>query len=614
MHDAHDGPHRTDGPDGPERQDHGDGREFFQSPPTLGNQYLDDRVLRAYLRRTLPPEIFEEIEPDLTRLGDRAVGDLLALSDAAEAAPPRHVPYDAWGRRVDRIETSDAWRALDRVAAEEGLVAIGYERAHGALARVDQFARLYLYAPSSATYSCPLAMTDGAARCLELYGDDELRRTAFRHLTSRDPDTFWTSGQWMTERTGGSDVSGTSTVARPVGGGRTGDYRLYGTKWFTSATTAQVALTLARTEGAPAGSAGLSLFFVALRDRRGALQHIRVNRLKDKLGTRALPTAELALDGTPARLVGGLGHGVRKIAALLTITRVYNAVCALAGMRRAIALATAYARMRVAFGRPLIEQPLHVETLAAMEVECEAAFHLTFRVVELLGKEECGEADGDDLALLRLLTPVAKLYTAKQAVAVASEAIEAFGGAGYVEDTGLPRLLRDAQVLSIWEGTTNVLSLDVLRATAKGNVLGPLLRDASRRLDAVTLPELLPSVGRVRDAARRLAAHVERAATEGAEYRQAGARGVAYALARTYAGALLLDHAEWSGRHDGDRRAATAAVRWCAQDLAPLVDPDAEHRAQSAELVRRGREAGSGEQGVVAPRSSHAPLPTPDSP
>src|SRR2546423_2748436 len=403
--------------------------EFFQDPPKLGNQYDDDALLRGYLRWRLPPKILGEIEPELHRLGDRVVTDILALGEAAEAEPPSHVPYDAWGVRVDRILTSDAWRALDRVSAEEGIVATGYERAHGAHSRIDQFARLYLFAPSSALYSCPLAMTEGAGRFLEPNGDNETK-SVFAHLTSRDPNQFWTSGQWMTERTGGSDVGSTSTVARCDQGL---DYRLYGSKWFTSATTSQVAMTLARIEGAPAGSAGLSVFLVTLRDNNGKLRNIRVDRLKDKLGTRALPTAELTLDGTPARLVGGTGEGVRKIAALFNITRVYNTVAAVAGMRRGIALASDYARRRHAFGKSLIEHPLHVETLAEMQLELRAAFLLAFRVVELLGREECGEATDSELRLLRLLIPVAKLYTAKQAIASASETLGSFGGAGYVE-------------------------------------------------------------------------------------------------------------------------------------------------------------------------------------
>ena len=560
--------------------------EFFQDPPRLGNQFLDDRVLRSYVRRTLPAGAFGDVEPGLRRLGARAATDLLALADAAEQQPPRHVPYDAWGRRVDRIETADAWRALDRVAAEEGIVATAYERAaHGALSRVHQLARLYLYHPSSAIYSCPLAMTDGAARAIERHGGVDARlRDAFDHLTSRDPASFWTAGQWMTERTGGSDVSGTSTVARTAGGGN-GDYRLFGTKWFTSATTSQVAMTLARIEGDSApGSAGLSLFYVQLRDEAGDLQRICVNRLKDKLGTRALPTAELTLEGTPAILVGGSGHGVRKIATILNITRLYNAVCAVAGMRRALALATDFATRRVAFGRPLAAHPLHAETLAAMAVEHAGAFHLTFHVGELLGKEEVGEASDDELLLLRLLTPVAKLYTGKQVVAVTSEALEAFGGAGYIEDTGLPRLLRDAQVLSIWEGTTNVLSLDVLRAVGKGDALRAFAEAVTRRLDALAHPALRAAAPRVADAGRRIAEYAARVASDG-ERQQAGARAFAFALARTYTAALLLEHADWAARHE-DAAPTTAALRWCAQDLAPLVaDSDAEHRAASSALL-----------------------------
>ncbi|HET9012247.1 MAG TPA: acyl-CoA dehydrogenase family protein, partial [Gemmatimonadaceae bacterium] len=306
--------------------------EFHQEGPRLGNQYDTDLLLRAWLRWRLPDGMLDEIEPGLSRLGHRAATDLLALGDAAEAAPPRHVPYDPWGRRIDDIVVSDAWRALERVSAEEGVVATAYERAHGAWSRVHQMARLYLFHPSSATYSCPLAMTDGAARYLELYGD-ERTRDAYARLTSRDPSRFWTSGQWMTERTGGSDVATTTTVARA--GPHAGEYRLRGTKWFTSATTSPMAMTLARIEGAPPGGRGLSVFMVTLRDAGGALQGIRVDRLKDKLGTRALPTAELTLLDTPALLVGGEGDGVRKIAALFNVTRVYNAVAAVAGMARA---------------------------------------------------------------------------------------------------------------------------------------------------------------------------------------------------------------------------------------------------------------------------------------
>jgi alkylation response protein AidB-like acyl-CoA dehydrogenase len=539
--------------------------DFFQDAPRLANQFDDDPLLRSYLRRRLPSAMYAEIEPALHRLGARAGTDLLELDASAEADPPRHVPYDAWGRRIDAIETSDAWRALDRIAAEEGLVAIAYERRHGALSRTDQFARMYLFAPSSSTYSCPLAMTDGAARLLELY-PDEVTRPVFARLTSRDPRQFWTSGQWMTERAGGSDVALTSTIAAPDGSA----YRLHGTKWFTSATTSQIAITLAYVEDGLTRERTLSVFLVQLRDRDGALRGIRVNRLKDKLGTRALPTAELTLEGTPAHLVGSLGHGVRKISSLFNVTRVYNAVAAVAGMRRAVALARDYAARRIAFGKRLIDHPLHAETLAALDLEWRAGFLLTFEVVDLLGRQETGEASPDDLARLRLLIPIAKLYTAKQAVAVASEALESFGGAGYVEDTGLPRLLRDAQVLPIWEGTTNVLSLDVLRAIEKTNGLSAVLGNAEQRLRAIRADALSPSATRVRDALVAIGAFAARAADEGREFAERHARSLSFSIAGTIAALLLLEHAEWAVANTADPSHVAAAARWCSRDLAAL--------------------------------------------
>jgi alkylation response protein AidB-like acyl-CoA dehydrogenase len=558
---------------------------FFQDPPHLSNQYTDDRLLRDYLRRTLPEDTLRDVEADLQRFGERVVTDIAAWGEDAERDEPRLVQYDAWGRRIDRIVTARGWRELDRVSAEEGLVAIGYERQHGPLSRVYQFAKLYLFAPSSAIYSCPLAMTDGAARLIEVHGDDALWQAAYARLTTRDPERFWTSGQWMTERTGGSDVGRTETIARRDGEG----YRLYGTKWFTSATTAQMAFTLARIADeqghATPGSRGLSLFYVETHEADGRLNAIEIHRLKDKLGTRALPTAELTLHGTRAKLVGQPGRGVPHITALVNVTRVYNAICAVAGMRRAIALARDYAARREAFGRKLAEQPLHIETLAQLEVELQAAFHLAFHLVELLGKDECGAATAEEAATLRLLTPVAKLYTAKQAVATASEVLESFGGAGYVEDTGLPKLLRDAQVLSIWEGTTNILSLDTLRAIDKEDALEPTLASIGRRISLISHPELAGLAERVERAVRELRMFLPRAAEWGLDGIQSAARGFAYSLARTYTASLLLEHAQWELETWSDARGLAVAQRWCGQNLTPLVEGIPQHRAASLALA-----------------------------
>lgn len=436
---------------------------FFQQPPQLKNQFMSDSLLQNYLQWKLPQQMYVEIHEDLQQFGERVVSDILLLGDEAEMTQPVHIPYDSWGKRIDEIRVSHAWQELKNISATEGLVAIGYERKYTHYSRLYQFSKLYLFHPSSAFFTCPLAMTDGAARVLEIHGEQDYLRNAFTNLTSRDPEKFWTSGQWMTERRGGSDVSQTATIATLH---EQQKYTLQGTKWFTSATTSEMALTLARV-GDVAGSKGLSLFMIELRDSENRLQNIEVHRLKDKLGTKALPTAELSLQQTPAHLVGDLGHGVRKIASMLNITRLYNSITALGHMRRCLALATDYARKRKAFGKYLIDHPLHYRTLCELHVEFAGCFHLIFFLIELLGKSETNAATIEEEKLLRTLTPIAKLYSAKKAIAISSETLELFGGAGYIEDTGLPRFLRDAQVYSIWEGTTNILSLDVLRAVEK---------------------------------------------------------------------------------------------------------------------------------------------------
>ncbi|MCW8397989.1 acyl-CoA dehydrogenase family protein [Legionella sp. PATHC038] len=555
--------------------------DFFQTPPRLGNQYDEDRVLKTYLEWKLPPSMLTEIQPELHHLGQRVIEDIYQFGQEAEAYPPRHIPYDPWGKRIDHIEVSQAWKELDRISAEEKLIAIGYERQHGALSRIHQFAKLYLFHPSSAIYTCPLAMTDGAARALELYADESLKKHALSHLISADPNYFWTSGQWMTERTGGSDVSGTSTIARPDGN----QFHLSGVKWFTSATTSQIAMTLARIEGAPEGSKGLSLFYVELRDQMGRLNGIRINRLKDKLGTRALPTAELTLENAPALLVGTAGDGVKKISSLFNITRIYNACCAVGYMRRAIALARDYATKRVAFGHTLSKQVLHLETLANMQVEFSASFHLVFHAIELLGKDELGEATKAEQAVLRLLTPLAKLYTAKQAIAVTSEALEAFGGAGYIEDTGLPQLLRNAQVLSIWEGTTNILSLDALRAIHKENAAEFFLDDMQQRLSHIHHKQLIKSKVKTEHTTQKIKNYIHSMPKMSIEEQQTGARQLAYALTQTYAASLLLEHAQWSLQNNKDTLPTITAIRWCEKNPSELISFSENYNKESQLLA-----------------------------
>jgi len=529
---------------------------FNQPAPELGDQYHGDRVLRSYLKRVVPTDALRDMEPELSSMGKLAGGELYRAQLADRLNEPRHTPWDAWGNRVDLVEVSPLWQRAERLAAESGLVAAAYERKHGRFSRVHQFALVYLFTASTDVYSCPLAMTDGAAKVISISDNRALAERALPKLTSRDPVRFWTSGQWMTESTGGSDVGISETIAKKIATRSEAQWRLYGRKWFTSAVTSQMALTLARPEGGALGGKGLALFYLETRDADGCLNDIQVHRLKDKLGTRKVPTAELTLDGTPAQPVGLLSDGVRAIAPMLNVTRTWNAVSAVSYMRRGLALATDYAARRVAFGAALSEKALHVDTLAGLQAEFEAGFHLTFAVVELLGREEAGEADAAQLDLLRLFTPIAKLMTGKQAVAVLSEVVESIGGAGYVEDTGIPQLLRDAQVFPIWEGTTNVLSLDVLRVAGDAKVLAALEVEAVTLASALRDPQLLGY-------ARAAQTALERAGTwlSGAkdELLEAGARRFAMTIGRSLALLLLARHAQWSLDHNGDRLGCHAA-------------------------------------------------------
>ncbi len=542
--------------------------QFYQAAPELDHPFEGDHVLKSYLRRMLPTEIHREVELDLKRFGNRVLHEMTPLAQEAESFLPVHIPYAPWGKRIDYIKVSPAWDRLHEIAAEEGIVASGYERTYGEFSRLYQFAKLYLYHPSSAIYSCPLAMTDGAARVIELFGTLEMKERAYRYLTSRDPKKFWTSGQWMTERTGGSDVSGTSTIARI----ENGNFRLYGEKWFTSATTSQMAMTLARIEG----EEKLSLFYLELRDENGDLQGIQINRLKDKLGTKALPTAELTLTGVPAVLVGERGKGVKSIANLFNITRLYNACCAVGYMHRGISLSQDYAKKRLAFGRPIIEHGLHQQTLADLQVRFEASFLMTFHASFLLGKEETGKSSSVESGLLRLLIPLTKLYTAKEGVAVASEVIESFGGAGYVEDTGLPQLLRNAQVLSIWEGTTNVLALDSLRAIQKENAGDCFLQDMTLRMDGIKNPSLQKIKVEITKASSFVISSIIKQVN--VEDLNTNARRIALSLSRILAASFLLDHAEWSLQNEKGTRATTVLEHFMKNNLVEEFDGNAKSR------------------------------------
>lgn len=514
---------------------------FLQEMPKPANRFRRDISLRRTLERLLEPDVFADVSAAFDEMGERAATEFPPLADLAESNPPRHLPYDGWGARSDQLMVHPAWTQLVRMGQEAGLVAVAYEGRWGAADRLVQAGLLHMFLPATATADCPLAMTDAAVKVLM----DQDRVLADRYvprLIARSD--AWTSGQWMTEKQGGSDVGRSGTTARFDGS----QWTLHGTKWFTSATTADIALALARPEGAEAGSKGLSLFLVELKGTDGTWNGITVRKLKDKLGTKALPTAELDLDGCIAVPVGELGRGVAKIAPMLNVTRLHAALGANSGVGLGLGLARDYAAKREAFGKRLEELPVHIGWIARIAAQYEAGLALGFRAAELLGQTE---HSGGDQQLARTVIPLTKMACARQGVWAASEIIESFGGAGYVEDTGIPRLLRDVHVECIWEGTTSVMALDVLRALGKDGTAEAFLDDLSAKANSFDHPLTSGPVRAVNDAASALA-DILKAPEE------KDARRIAWAMARTYQAALLCEVAGWNLDKHGDERVATA--------------------------------------------------------
>ncbi|KAJ7287016.1 acyl-CoA dehydrogenase NM domain-like protein [Mycena rebaudengoi] len=423
---------------------------FHQAPPPNEHPYSADPVLPSLLKRILPQSILNDIEPDLTRLGYDLVNVIRPL--AAKVQIPTLTQYNAWGQRIDLLQTSEGWRALKDVAVKEGYLSNAYERKYQEYSRIYMFTKCMLMTGDFHVIMCPFGMTDGAARLIELFGNDEMKENILPKLISRDPADFYMSGQWMTESTGGSDVSRTETTA------------------------GNLSVALARTGDIASGSGSLSLFLVPLRFASFPTplsNNIHIHRLKDKIGTHGVPTAELSLNSTRGWLIGGLNQGIKTIAPMLNITRVHSAIHSIGSLQRCLSIARSYATVRtVGVGTKLLESiPLHMENLANISILYAALTHLTFGAVTLLGKSECGVATKEELARLRLLTPTVKSFTALKAVTAMEECMAALGAQGYIEETGLGRLIRDALVEKIWEGTVDVMSLDLIRANRDGYAL-----------------------------------------------------------------------------------------------------------------------------------------------
>ncbi len=528
---------------------------FIQPAPVIKHPYLDDRLLRSWMRYRLPAGLRSQYKASWLALGETAIHQLRQEKQQNPKAEPSVTHFDPWGQRIDRLHTPTVWRVARQLAREFNLVGLAHTPDLGVFGRLIQMTHVYLYAPESEFFSCPLAMTDGVACVLQNSGHPTLTRRAVPRLTGRHED-FWTAGQWMTETTGGSDLSDLQTLARLDDNGL---WRLHGRKWFVSAIDSNVALVLARVEKSSTNKKGsLAVFYVEPRKKDGRWRNLEILRLKDKLGTRVLPTAEVDLNGTPAEPVKGLDDGIRTIAPLLNVSRLWNSICAVAHMRKGIALARDWGNKRVVGGQVLLEWPAFQRNLGRLQAEYEMAFHLSFFAAEMMGQSECGKLSKEENHLLRLLVTATKMLTGKQAWQVSSALIELFGGAGYVEDTGLPQLARDGRVFSIWEGTSDVLALDFTQQLMRHDGLSLWLQSILSLLEDVTLPDTQGLIRWIRESCTEIRQWLDRNHADAALL-QACAHALTTRLASLMALSLGLKYGQWAYSRESDPRPILAA-------------------------------------------------------
>jgi alkylation response protein AidB-like acyl-CoA dehydrogenase len=540
------------------------------------NFYLEDRNLQFLCETVMGPEVFERARPHLAELGAIAGDELDALAAVADRNPPVLRAWDEQGRRVDEVVRHPAYRRMEEIAFScFGLAAMAHRPGvlgwPGRAPQVVKYALSYLFAQSEFGLLCPVNMTDSCARMLGAYGSEELRARYLPHLTATEPEALWQGVQWMTERTGGSDVGASTTVARR---GADGQWRLWGDKWFTSVANAEVVLTLARPEGAPAGTRGLGMFLVPKRLPDGSKNAWTINRLKDKLGSRSMATGEVTYAGAAAWVVGDLDAGFKQMMEMVNGSRLSNAMRSAGLMRRALLESLVHARQRVAFGRPLVELPLLRSNLLGMLLDTEAAASVILNGAALLDRREAG--DGSARALARVWTPLAKYWITLRARDVTAEAMNVRGGNGYVEEWVNPRLLRDAYLGAIWEGSANVVALDVQRAILKDRGLEALGACIAERLGRVAEPAAKPWVDLVRASLETVARQAAGWAAVPAAERELAARPAADTLYHLLAGSLLLAEGQALREQGGGYRKLLVAglylKRWL-EPRGPVVAP-----------------------------------------
>ena len=552
------------------------------------NFYAVDRGLRDLLQLYLEPDDFRRLEPHFDRLGVLAGGRLDELARAADKHPPVLNARDRFGRDEDWIDYHASYREMEKIAfgdfqfhaMSHRAGTLGMDRP---LPAVAKYALQYLFVQAEFGLMCPISVTDTSIHLVRKFASAELKDYLLPKMLSDDVATLWKGTQFMTERAGGSDVGAIETTARC----EDGVWRLHGDKWFCSHADADVALLLARPEGAPGGTKGLALFALPRRLKDGRRNAYRIVRLKDKLGTRSMASGEIVLEGAVAYLVGDADRGFKQMMEQVNLSRLSHGVRASAMMRRCVNEAFVCARTRVAFGKTIIEYPLLRRQLLKIAVPTEQSLSMFLFTASAMDRANAGSREAE--SLLRILTPLLKFRACRDNIPVATGAMEVRGGNGYIEEWVQARLVRDAHIGVLWEGTSNINALDIVtRAVGKSRAHRTLEAYLKKLLDEATLiPESFRD--RLRLALDRTLVFAERVAAE--QHLEASARQAASGLYHVASSILMA----WEAAQPGAdaRRALYARFvlehRLSAQD--PLEPRHGDWEREAAEIIFSERQA-----------------------
>ena len=443
---------------------------------TSKNFYSSDLICAEYLQRHLDKEGKNYMNPHLNFIGEKAATDMDALSMDADKTGPQLIKRNFYGENIDAIKFHPAYDQLMQIAIDSEMFTVKWKPELKEKFNHERhalgFASGYFYAMSELGQYCPLCMTDGVARLIHLYATDADKKRLLPHIATKNMGELFTGAMFLTEKSGGSDVGRNLVRAEKVSGTT---YKLYGEKWFCSNANADLIFALARTDASKPGTKGLSIFLIEKHLPDGSRNNINMIRLKDKLGVRSMASAECQLEGTQATLIGDEFQGFKIMTDMINLSRLYNAVAALSGARRALVEVFQFLRFRKSFGKFAIEHPLIREKLFELGSLHVANFYLTWRAIRALDASDSGNEK--EKHLIRMLTPMVKKWSAEKAVYITRESMELMGGIGYIEDGVMPKIMRDVMVLPIWEGAGNIMTLDMLRASFKSDGLNVMLEE-----------------------------------------------------------------------------------------------------------------------------------------